>query len=160
MRHLLILLSATILAAAALVGPARAGARQDATVLLSDQPQVRRIQEEWGFASAVVAGDTVYLSGVVVGLGPGETDLQAAYTRAYESAAKTLARAGLSLDDVVDVTSFHTDLTTQLPAMVAVQKRFLRSPPPAWTAIEVARLVPDRGITEIKLVARRPRQTG
>jgi hypothetical protein len=31
----------------------------------------------------------------------------------------------------------------------------LGSPPPAWTAIDVDRLLPDNGIAEIKIVARR-----
>jgi hypothetical protein len=37
-----------------------------------------------------------------------------------------------------------------------VQRRVLGSPPPAWTAVDVDRLLPDGGITEIKIVARRP----
>jgi enamine deaminase RidA (YjgF/YER057c/UK114 family) len=73
----------------------------------------------------------------------------------FSSSAGFLKRAGAGWDDVVDITSFHTDLTTQMPAMVAVKKKYVTSPPPAWTAIQVARLVPDTGITEIKLVARR-----
>jgi len=71
MKTLLLLPLAGVLAAT----PAEAGSRQDARVILSDNPQAREIQEKWGFADAVVAGDTVYLSGVVAGLRPGETDL-------------------------------------------------------------------------------------
>jgi enamine deaminase RidA (YjgF/YER057c/UK114 family) len=145
-------LAALLLAAPA---TAQAGARQDATVILSDNPQMRQIEEDWGFADAVVAGDTIYLSGVVAGVRPGETDLKLAYERAFQQLGRVLKRAGAGWDDVVDITSFHTDLTTQMPAMVAVKKRYVTSPPPAWTAIQVARLVPDTGITEIKLVARR-----
>lgn len=136
---------------------ANAGARQQATVLLSEDPQLQKIQQEWGFADAVVTGDTVYLSGVVAGLRPGETDLKLPYERAFEAIAKTLARSGLGWDDVVDITSFHTDLTTQMPAMVAVKNQYVKGPPPAWTAIQVARLIPNTGLTEIKIVAKRPR---
>jgi hypothetical protein len=32
----------------------------------------------------------------------------------------------------------------------------LGSPPPAWTAIDVDRLLPDGGIAEVKIIARRP----
>ena len=135
-----------------------AGARQPDTVVMPTDPKQRELQEDWGFADAVIAGDTVYLSGVVVGIGPKETDLAASFTRAFERMGDTLKRAGVTWDDVVDMTSYHTDLTTQLPAMTAVKKKYIASPPPAWTAIGVSRLVPDRGIAEIKLVAKLPKR--
>jgi enamine deaminase RidA (YjgF/YER057c/UK114 family) len=144
-------------AALLLPEPAHAGSRQQAKVLLSEDPQSRKYEEEWGYADAVVTGDTIYLSGVVAGLRPGETDLKLPYERAFQRLGKILERAGASWDDVVDITSFHTDLTTQMPAIVAVKNNYVRSPPPAWTAIQVARLIPDTGLTEIKLVARLPK---
>jgi hypothetical protein len=42
-----------------------------------------------------------------------------------------------------------------MPAIVAVHRRHVVAPFPAWTAIDVDRLIPDRGITEIKIVAKR-----
>src|SRR5215813_12076318 len=62
--------------------------------------------------------------------------------------------AGATWDDVVEITSFHTDLTTQMPAIVAVKKNYVKPPFPAWTAIQVSRLIPPNGITEIKIVAK------
>ena len=135
---------------------AHAGVRQDAKVLMSENPEERKFQDEWGYADAVITGDTIYLSGVVAGVRPGETDLKLAYERAFQRMGKVLQRAGASWDDVVDITSFHTDLTTQMPAIVAVKNKYVRSPPPAWTAIQVARLIPNTGLTEIKLVAKLP----
>jgi enamine deaminase RidA (YjgF/YER057c/UK114 family) len=137
---------------------AHAGSRQDAKVFLSDNPQTLKIQQDWGFADAVVTGDTIYLSGVVAGLRPGETDLQLAYDRAFQRIGKILERAGSSWDDVVDITSFHTDLKSQMPAIVAVKNRYVHAPPPAWTAIQVVRLIPDAGITEIKITAKLPKR--
>ena len=137
---------------------AQAGTRQDATVFLSDNPQTKKLQEDWGFADAVVTGDTIHLSGVVAGLRPGETDLKIAYDRAFQRIGTILQRAGASWDDVVDITSFHTDVKTQLPAIVAVKAKYVRNPPPAWTAIQVVRLIPDAGITEIKIVAKLPKR--
>jgi enamine deaminase RidA (YjgF/YER057c/UK114 family) len=149
---------ATLFAAVLLLpAGANAGARQDATVLLSDNPDLNKIQQDWGFADAVVAGDTIYLSGVVAGLRPGETDLKLPYERAFQAIGKVLERAGASWDDVVEMTSFHTDLTTQMPAIVAVKKEYVKNPPPAWTAIQVSRLIPNAGITEIKIVAKLPK---
>jgi enamine deaminase RidA (YjgF/YER057c/UK114 family) len=136
---------------------AHAGARQEAKVLLSDNPDARKFEEDWGYADAIVTGDTIYLSGVVAGLRPGETDLQVAYDRAFQRIGKILERSGASWDDVVDITSFHTDLKSQMPAIVAVKNKYVHAPPPAWTAIQVVRLIPDAGITEIKITAKLPK---
>jgi enamine deaminase RidA (YjgF/YER057c/UK114 family) len=153
MMKLWILIAALL----ALPSGATAGARQEGKVLLSENPQERKFQEEWGYADAVVSGDTVYLSGVVAGPRPGETDLKLGYDRAFKRIGAILQRAGASWDDVVDITSFHTDLTTQMPAIIAVKKTYMPGPPPAWTAIQVSRLIPDSGITEIKMVAKLPK---
>jgi enamine deaminase RidA (YjgF/YER057c/UK114 family) len=136
--------------------PAFAGARQDAKVIMPDDPKLLQLWESWGFCDAIVTGDTVYLSGVVAGPREGETDLTLGYTRAFERIGTILEKAGASWDDVVDITSFHTDLTTQMPAITAVKNRFIKAPFPAWTAIQVARLIPDNGITEIKIIAKLP----
>ena len=133
---------------------AHAGARQDAKVVMSSDPEEAKFQAEWGYASAIRAGDTIYLSGVVAAVHTGETDLTLGYARAFERIGETLKSAGASWDDVVDITTFHTDLTTQMPAIVAVKNRYIKPPFPAWTAIQVARLIPTNGITEIKIVAR------
>ena len=143
-----------LLAALALPATADAQARRQAQVLMSENEDERRSQEEWGYADAVIAGDTIYLSGIVVGQREGES-LEAAYDRAYRRIGAILTRAGASWDDVVDMTTFHTDVTAQMPAIVAVHRRYVAGPFPAWTAIDVDRLIPDRGITEIKVVARR-----
>ena len=134
---------------------AGAQARSQATVLMSEHPEGRAFQEEWGYSDAIVAGDTIYLSGIVVGQREGET-LEAAFERTYGQIGAILKRAGASWDDVVDITSFHTDVTAQMPAIVAAHKKYVKAPYPAWTAIDVDRLIPERGLAEIKIVARRP----
>ena len=151
-RSLLILSVAAAIVPAAAAG---AGERQRSTVLMSDDEGSRKFQEEWGYSDAVVAGDTIYLSGIVVGQRQGE-GMEAAYDRTYRQIGAILARAGASWDDVVDITSFHTDVTAQMPAIVAAHKKYVKAPYPAWTAIDVDRLIPERGITEIKIVAKRP----
>jgi len=141
----------------ALSPAAFAGARQDAQVIMATDPAELKFQQDWGYASAVVSGDTVTLSGVVAGVRPGETDLRVGYTRAFERIGSILRNAGVSWDDVIDITTFHTDLTTQMPAIVAVKNQYIKPPFPTWTAIQVSRLIPDNGITEIKIVARKPK---
>jgi enamine deaminase RidA (YjgF/YER057c/UK114 family) len=148
-------LVALLAAAAAPAGPAGAqGARAQATVLMSENPRQREFQESWGFNDAIIAGDTIYLSGVVAGKAPDEQGLEPAYERVYRQIGSVLKRAGASWDDVVDITSFHTDVEGQIAALAAVHKRHVKAPYPAWTAIGVARIL-GGGITEIKVVAKR-----
>jgi enamine deaminase RidA (YjgF/YER057c/UK114 family) len=66
-----------------------------------------------------------------------------------------LKRSGSSFDGVVDMTTFHTDLPAQFEGFRKVKDRYIREPFPAWTAIDIDRLVPDGGLVEIKVVARR-----
>lgn len=150
-------MKALFLALAALAAiPAWAGARQEGQAVMEEGAS-RQIEEQWGFSGAMISDGTVYLSGVVAGLREGETDLGAAYERAFQRIGAILAKAGASWDDVVDITSFHTDVTAQMPAIVAVKNRYVKEPFPAWTAIQVSRLIPPNGITEIKIVARLPK---
>lgn len=132
-------------------------ARRPENVIVPVQAENRQILQEWGYADAVVDGDRIWLSGVVAGLRPGETmsDQEAAYDRAFRRLEDILKRAGSSFDGVVEITTFHTDLPSQIEAFKMVKHRYIRGPFPAWTAIDIDRLVPDSGLVEIKLVARR-----
>jgi enamine deaminase RidA (YjgF/YER057c/UK114 family) len=150
--------AALALLALALAAPTAAsaqGARAQATVLMADSERGREFQEKWGYSSAIIVGDTIYLSGIVAGTVAGETGFEPAYERVYQHIAGVLKRAGASWDDVVDITSFHTDVEAQIDSLAAVHKRHVKAPYPAWTAIGVARIL-GGGITEIKVVARRP----
>ena len=142
----------TILAAGLL--PATATARDPANVLMPENPEARAFQEAVGYATAVIAGDTIYLSGVVAGPAAGESDLAPGYERAFAHIAATLAREGASWDDVVDITTFHTDLAAHIDGFAAVKNRHVKAPFPAWTAIGVTRLYEPTAVVEIKVVAR------
>jgi enamine deaminase RidA (YjgF/YER057c/UK114 family) len=146
---------AAILGIVPLGGPADGQTRTPANVLMSESERGRQFQEEYGFSDAVTVGDTIHLSGIVAGSRPGETDLKPAYDRAYKHIGAILKRAGASFDDVVDMTSFHTDVEAQLKPMSEVHKTYVKAPYPAWTAIGVAKIL-GNGITEIKITARRP----
>ncbi|WP_283418915.1 RidA family protein [Sphingopyxis sp. Geo48] len=132
-------------------------ARTSQNVIVPVQRERQRDLEEWGYADAVVDGDRVWLSGVVAGLRPDETiaDQEAAFERAFQRIGDVLERSGAGFDGVVEMTSFHTDMPAQIEAFKKVKHRYIRGPFPAWTAIGVTRLVPDRGLVEIKIVARR-----
>ena len=148
---------ATTFLALAAAAQSPQGARQQANVIMPDHPQQRQLQEQYGYADAVVSNGTVYLSGLPVFLAPGETDLEKAFTRAFNTLGKTLVRAGVTWDDVVQVNSVHTDVNAQIDAMVKVKNRFMTGKPPAWTAVGTNGLLQPGGIAEITLVAHVPK---
>lgn len=151
-------MSVLILLAAALP-PIPAVPAPDHQIIYSDVAEVRRTQDEIGWADAVIAGDTVYVSGVIAGTRPGDDGLEPAYTRAFETLTNILARAGVTWSDVVEVRSFHTDPNAQINAMAAVKRRYRAAPDPAWTAVGTSGLLSRNGITEIALIAYKPRAT-
>ncbi len=66
-----------------------------------------------------------------------------------------LEAAGCSFDDVVDVTTFHTNPEAQLETVMAVRTDEIGAPPyPNWTAVGVTWLA-GFGF-EIKVIARLP----
>ena len=145
-----------ILLAAALA-PVPAAPASDHKIIYSDNPGVRQFQDKIGWADAVVAGDIVYVSGVIASKRASDEGLEPAYTRAFDQLTQILARAGVSWADVVEVRSFHTDPNAQIDAMAAVKRRYRAAPDPAWTAVGTSGLLSPSGITEIALIAHRPK---
>jgi enamine deaminase RidA (YjgF/YER057c/UK114 family) len=134
--------------------PHPAGARQAAVVTLPDDEKARQARQGWGYADAVLTGDTAYLSGVIAVVQDGEPTPAAAYRRAFDRIGDRLGKIGCSWDDVVEMTTFHTDLDAQLPFMKAAMRSYIRPPFVAWTAVGVTRLAAPGGVTEIKVVAK------
>jgi len=115
------------------------------------------LYEEHGYSAAIRSGDLLFVSGQVGSRGDGtpEPDFERQVHLAFENLKATLDAAGCTLDDIVDVTTFHTDPENQFPAIMAVkQKNFVQKPYPNWTAIGVNWLA---GFDfEIKVIARIP----
>lgn len=133
-------------------------AREAKTVIMPTDAESLAFQNAVGFSDAVITGESIYLSGVVAAPKLGENGLGPAYERAFARLAETLKRAGADWDDVVDLTTFHTDLPGQISAFVEVKNRFIKAPFPAWTAIGISALYEPTAVTEIKIVARRPKR--
>lgn len=130
------------------------GGRQKAEVFVPEE--ARWSYENWGYAPAIKVGNTIYVSGVVSFL-EGEGTYEERYARGFKTALdwidKVLNEAGASLDDVVDITSFHTDLQRQLEVAVKARMEAMSPPHPAWTAVGTTALASPDGVTEIKVVA-------
>jgi enamine deaminase RidA (YjgF/YER057c/UK114 family) len=122
-------------------------------------PDEQSAYDEFHYSPAVRAGDYVFLSGVVAGMRPdqsGETAMEQSFDRAFRNVATVLRAAGADWDDVVEMTTYHTDLPAQFDVFARVKDRYVGEPYPAWTAIDVDRLLPDRGIVEIRVIAYAP----
>lgn len=149
------MLSAILAAAAAVQAPQ--GARQQATVIMPENERQRQLQEQIGWANAIVVDGVVHVSGVPAYLAPGETDQEKAYVRAFDALGKTLQRAGVTWDDVVSMTTYHTDPTGQIETFAKVKARYMKSPPPAWSAVGTTALLQPGALVEIAVIAHVPR---
>ncbi|EGT4322370.1 RidA family protein, partial [Cronobacter sakazakii] len=69
------------------------------------------LYEEHGYSAAIRSGDLLFVSGQVGSRADGtpEPDFEAQVRLAFENLRATLAAAGCTFDDLVDVTTFHTD---------------------------------------------------
>ncbi len=115
------------------------------------------LYEEHGYSAAIRSGDLLFVSGQVGSRPDGspEPDFERQVELAFENLGATLAAAGCTFDDIVDVTTFHTDPANQFGAIMAVKQRvFTERPYPNWTAVGVTWLA---GFDfEIKVIARIP----
>lgn len=119
----------------------------------SSNPDIRAAQEKFGYADAVIAGDTVYLSGVVAFLADGEDDVATAIARAFDRLGESLNNLDLRWEDVVAIDTFHTHLKAHSDIFKQVKNRYIKAPFPAWTAVGVNELARPNAIVEIKLTA-------
>jgi enamine deaminase RidA (YjgF/YER057c/UK114 family) len=123
---------------------------------------LERQVEEFGFSPAVRAGDFIFVSGVVAGIEKGVEPtpeaVEAGYQRVFARLEEILVAAGAEWSDVAEMTTYHTDLPAQGEIFIRVKNRRMTAPYPAWTAIDVDRLWPDNGITEIRLTVYKPQR--
>ncbi|MBV7406282.1 RidA family protein [Enterobacter sp. ENT03] len=115
------------------------------------------LYEQHGYSAAIRSGDLLFVSGQVGSREDGtpEPDFAAQVRLAFANLQDTLAAAGCGLDDLIDVTTFHTDPENQFATIMAVkQEIFPQAPYPNWTAVGVNWLA---GFDfEIKVIARIP----
>lgn len=118
------------------------------------------LYEKHGYSAAIRSGDMLFVSGQVGSRTDGtpEPDFAAQVQLAFDNLAATLAAAGCTFDDLLDVTTFHTDPENQFPTIMQVkQSIFPQAPYPNWTAVGVTWLA---GFDfEIKVIARIPAPT-
>jgi enamine deaminase RidA (YjgF/YER057c/UK114 family) len=117
------------------------------------------LYEQHRYSAAIRSGDLLFVSGQVGSRTDGspEPDFERQVQLAFDNLANVLKAAGCSFDDVVDVTTFHTDPANQIETVMAVREKVIGEPPyPNWTAVGVTWLA---GFDfEIKVIARIPEE--
>jgi enamine deaminase RidA (YjgF/YER057c/UK114 family) len=119
------------------------------------------LYEAHGYSAAIKSGDLLFVSGQVGSRGDGtpEPDFDAQVRLAFANLRATLAAAGCTFEDIIDVTTFHTDPERQFATIMTVKNEiFTEAPYPNWTAIGVSWLAGFE--FEIKVIARIPDKRG
>lgn len=110
-----------------------------------------------GYSHAVQAGDTLYIAGQV-SVGPdnnlvGEGDIDAQVAQVWQNLKAVLAHAGGSIEDIVKITVFTTDIAHR-PAISAARDRvFPNGRYPASTFLVVQSLARPELLVEIEAIA-------
>ncbi len=103
----------------------------------------------------ILSGDHVFLTGVT-GSGPDGTmplDPETQFRSAFAKIANVLSEADLTLDAVVEMTSYHIGLRDHFDLFDAVRLDLFNDPYPAWTAIEAGGLRRENALVEIRIIA-------
>jgi len=116
------------------------------------------LYEHHRYSAAIRSGDLLFASGQVGSREDGspEPDFARQVQLAFDNLAAVLKAAGCSFEDVVDVTTFHTDPAKQWDTVASIRLRAIgEAPYPNWTAVGVTWL---SGFDfEIKVIARIPK---
>jgi enamine deaminase RidA (YjgF/YER057c/UK114 family) len=113
--------------------------------------------EQFHFAPAVVDGDHVRCSGQLGHRADGTMveEPEAQFVQAFENVKMILEEAGVSMDNIIEMTTFHVGLNEHLPTFLGVKDKYVKDPYPAWTAIGISELALPGALVEIRVTARR-----
>jgi len=111
------------------------------------------------FSDAVIAGRTLYVSGLVATNEAGEVvgagDVVEQTRQIFRNLKSILDAAGAKPADVAKVTIFMRDVA-QRPLINPIRQEFFGTHRPASTLVEISRLVRDDLLLEIEAVAQLP----
>jgi len=125
----------------------------DREVIVPDRMQA--IIERAGYAPAVKVGTTVFCAGQVGRTPELEviSDPEAQFLACWENLRSLLDAAGCTFEDVVDMTTYHVQMSAHMPIFREVKNRVFPRGMCAWTAIGVSELAHPGLLVEIKCVA-------
>jgi len=150
LRRLLFALASLALVAPSLAAQQRIQPRDsmivrgDRTIYHSHAPS----EQEWGYAQAIVVGNTIYVSGTVSG---GATFTEEV-ANVYRRLERTLRVNGFTMQDVVKETVYTKDVEALANANAA-RKQAYGGHNPAATWVQIARLLEAGANVEIEVTA-------
>ena len=101
-------------------------------------------------------GRTVYIAGQVAmdksGNVVGKGNFEAQAAQVFENLKLALAAAGATLDNLVKVTTFVTDMS-QLPKLRTIRANYYGKNAPASTLVQIGKLANDELMIEIEAIA-------
>lgn len=111
--------------------------------------------ERAGYVPAVKVGKTLYCAGQVGRTPDLEVieDPEQQFRAAWENLRTVLAAGGCTFQDVVELTTFHVDLSRHMPVFRRVKDALFPRGTCAWTCIGVAELAHAGLLAEIKCIA-------
>ncbi|MEM6712722.1 MAG: RidA family protein [Pseudomonadota bacterium] len=113
--------------------------------------------DAYGYSAAVRSNGFLFVSGQVGvdAAGTVITDPSAQFAQAFANLRDVLAAADCSMDDIVDVTTFHLNMYDHFEAFAAVKQSVFPDPPfPNWTAVGVVNLADPDLLLEVKAIAK------
>jgi len=116
------------------------------------------IVERAGYVPAVKVGSTVYCAGQIGRTPQLEVihDPEQQFIACWENLRIVLAEAGCTFEDVVEMTTFHVEMSRHMDVFRAVKDRLFPRGTCAWTTIGVSELAVPGLLLEIKCVAVTP----
>lgn len=121
---------------------------------LINPPGTEKIYKSMKFSQAVKSGNTIYVSGQVgvdENFKPG-SGIEEQARLAFLNLQKVLAAAGATLEDIVELVTYHTSMKDIL-GFSKVKAKFIAKDYPAWTAVGVTELVLPDILVEIRATA-------
>lgn len=71
----------------------------------------------------------------------------------FENIFMVLEQADMNFTNVVEMTSYHVDIERHFDSFKSIRSHYVISPYPAWTAIEVSRLINPLALIEVRVIA-------
>lgn len=111
--------------------------------------------EKFGYSPAYRSGNLLFISGQV-GVKPDGTVPESVAEQteiALQRTAEILRLEGLTLADLVEVVSYHVDISNNLSDFLPVKERYTERPFPAWSIIGIDALTRPSLKIEIRSIA-------
>lgn len=119
-------------------------------------PAMQPIVDRAGYAPAVKVGNTLYCAGQIGRTANLEViqDPRAQFIACWENLSQVLHAGGCTFEDVVDMTTYHVNMSQHMDVFREVKDELFPRGTCAWTAIGVSELAWPGLLLEIKCVAR------